>query len=1030
MDALLSMLLGLSVSGTVLALVLMLLRRLAGNRLPSAFYYYAWLLVLLRFLLPVPGLVPQITGQQPGSPVPAYLTDSGRTVTRPFSTEPKLSVHGTTEEAPLPTLVSEENTAVSDAEPVVSVEPVQNRWFDFKQVLLAERFRFTIWVIGMLCSALWYLGGYVRFRRELSRTLRDALPSDYAAYAAVTDEPCPRLYRSRAVSTPMLLGVLHPYILLPDRDYDPVMLQGILAHEMTHHRRHDVPFKWLSVLVSVIHWFNPITYLFRYELDRSCELACDETLLRQMNRDEKQLYGEMLLNLAASRRLPPSVVATSFAVEKRNLKERLVQIMTYKKRGKASLALILAALLLLSACGYAVGPALRSNSTLAAASVTGEPEEALPDSGETKEYTVDNIDDFLAALGSNTVIYLNPGVYDLSAAKDYGEEHPDGAYGWVSAYDGYELVIRGLDNLVIAGHPGDSGEEIVISAVPRYAQVLRFVNCSDVVISALTAGHTEEPGQCAGGVLEFDSCVNTHVTGCKLYGCGVVGIITHNSDTLFAVDTAIYQCSEGAVRMLSSKDLRLINCDIYDCPGKEREHAFNLFQVTTSTGFALLNSAVHDNTANVLLNALSSEEVYVLGTDFENNSFETLFSSNLLAPTVDGCDFGSNRITTWLNGVEYVLSPDGTPLGRPDLENMTLQAKEYDGPKLPQAAAVDGIPTQEGMEYHVTTVDEFLSAIGSDTTIYLDAELFDLSTASNYGGYGNDNYYWVDIFDGPGLVITGVENLRLIGQGKDETTVQAVPRYADVLAFDSCKNVTVANLTAGHLKEAPGSCAGDVLYFSKCQDFHVVDCGLFGCGVFGINTQDCVKGSVLRTEIYECSGGAATLSRTDGLVFTDCSVHDCYDPYFKAEANRIALSDSGDCSFNGMALWSGVNEIGDGTVVVPTPQPFTEDGIPDEPNIYVFYYEQPVNMGFTMRVGDDPVNLTAQIRVEDENGGSFYAGSDFEWTVDAPDCIKLTPSPSRSSCDVEILREHAGPVMLTVTSSDGTFISLPIYCRK
>lgn len=57
MDMPLKTLLILSLGGTLLGLSLMLLRRLLGKKLPSAFYYYAWLLVFLRFLLPLPGLV-------------------------------------------------------------------------------------------------------------------------------------------------------------------------------------------------------------------------------------------------------------------------------------------------------------------------------------------------------------------------------------------------------------------------------------------------------------------------------------------------------------------------------------------------------------------------------------------------------------------------------------------------------------------------------------------------------------------------------------------------------------------------------------------------------------------------------------------------------------------------------------------------------------------------------------------------------------------------------------------------------------
>ena len=51
-------LLVLTLSGSVLALLLLGLRYVALRRMPSTVYYYAWLLVLLRFALPLPGLIP------------------------------------------------------------------------------------------------------------------------------------------------------------------------------------------------------------------------------------------------------------------------------------------------------------------------------------------------------------------------------------------------------------------------------------------------------------------------------------------------------------------------------------------------------------------------------------------------------------------------------------------------------------------------------------------------------------------------------------------------------------------------------------------------------------------------------------------------------------------------------------------------------------------------------------------------------------------------------------------------------------
>ena len=51
-------LLTLTLSGSALTLLLLALRYLLLKRMPSTVYYYAWLLVLLRFVLPLPGFVP------------------------------------------------------------------------------------------------------------------------------------------------------------------------------------------------------------------------------------------------------------------------------------------------------------------------------------------------------------------------------------------------------------------------------------------------------------------------------------------------------------------------------------------------------------------------------------------------------------------------------------------------------------------------------------------------------------------------------------------------------------------------------------------------------------------------------------------------------------------------------------------------------------------------------------------------------------------------------------------------------------
>ena len=203
---------------------------------------------------------------------------------------------------------------------------------------------------------------------------------------------------------------------------------------------------------------------------------------------------------------------------------------------------------------------------------------------------------------------------------------------------------------------------------------------------------------------------------------------------------------------------------------------------------------------------------------------------------------------------------------------------------------------------HVTTVDEFLNALDSNTVIQIDTDLLDLSAAENYGESGGGCYRWEEAYDGPALVIYGVDHLTIQGQGTDKTVIQAVPRYADVLSFLNCSNVHIGNLTAGHVREEPGSCTGDVLEFSSCENVTIEKCGLFGCGVTGIVTMGCKDFAVRLTEIYECSWAGALLTNSRNICFEQCSVHDC-------GMNNIILTESSSASWDEKSLEDGDNLI-------------------------------------------------------------------------------------------------------------------------
>ena len=185
--------------------------------------------------------------------------------------------------------------------------------------------------------------------------------------------------------------------------------------------------------------------------------------------------------------------------------------------------------------------------------------------GERTEVVVSTVDELINAIASDMEIILKDGVYDLSTAKDYGTSWNDVHY-WSEEFDGPALTIYGVDNLVIRSESGDV-KKCTISAVPRYADVLKFKSCTNVTVSGFTAGHTVEPGYCTGGVLYYEDCDNVLVSRCGLYGCGILGVRAELCSAIAVTGCEIYECSYGGIQMGNTSGIKIENCSFRDLGG-------------------------------------------------------------------------------------------------------------------------------------------------------------------------------------------------------------------------------------------------------------------------------------------------------------------------------------------------------------------------------------------------------------------------------------------------------------------------------
>ena len=540
---------------------------------------------------------------------------------------------------------------------------------------------------------------------------------------------------------------------------------------------------------------------------------------------------------------------------------------------KKLLSLMIAVIMLLSlaACG---------SSPAAPAAETEPPETPAPKSEDGRPVVeVTTVDELLAAIAPNTVIELTGQRYMLTEASTYGKDSGSEYYRWNGwdTGDGAELVIENVTGLTIRA----ANRDTCIVTEPRWVNVLQFIGCEDISLEGFTAGHTDG-AYCSGGVLYFDSTKSVTVDGCSLYGCGTEGVAAYGCEDITVTGSEIWNCSQGAVFIYDSKNVSFDNCDFHGITAE-----LGMFRIIESNKFALLNSTVRDSSGDIFISSSGASGVYIGGCEVSNNKFRDMFASELIPVTVEGCVLGDNDIIDWYADMEKLgslyenskaVDPEGNVYSYSELQDMQKTENAVWNAYVPEVSTPEVAVSEDG-KVHVTTVDEFLAAIAPDTTIYLEPGVYDLSTAAGYGVSGTDRYHWDLRFDGPSLVITGVDGLTIEGAGAESVTIAAVPRYADVLGFERCAGLTLRGFTAGHTEEK-GYCTGGVLYFDLCDDAVIDGCALFGCGIMGITASNCADMNVSNTEIYDCEYGAVTLNDSTA-VFDGCDIHDNGGPDFQ-----------------------------------------------------------------------------------------------------------------------------------------------------
>ena len=331
-------------SASILLVAVLVIRGIFGKHMSQRVKYALWLLVAVKFMLPV---------SLPESPVSIYnlldygmeyaqqakemITETKETKTFENNMESTKTLQQTSNGE------AEETTNLTEAENVTN-----NEWNEKKEYITEDgekkqeetelvntneekqeakdvgQLLLIIWVIGTCLVGGFFIISNLYYSNRLKK---------YSILDDTVQGPC-KVYVCDKVESPCLAGVFNPVIYLTKECYETEEIKKyILAHEQEHYYHLDHIWNLIRSMCLACYWFHPLVWIGVMLSKKDSELACDEGVLARLGEQERKAYGNTLIFMAAKESSIGGyfTVAAGMTGGKREMKERVEQIAKKKK---------------------------------------------------------------------------------------------------------------------------------------------------------------------------------------------------------------------------------------------------------------------------------------------------------------------------------------------------------------------------------------------------------------------------------------------------------------------------------------------------------------------------------------------------------------------------------------------------------------------------------------------------------------------------------------------------------------------------
>lgn len=194
-----------------------------------------------------------------------------------------------------------------------------------------------IWCMGMFLLLAYAIVSQIRIRLMV----REAVPFKAGIY--VCD----------AVKSPFILGLVRPCIYIFS-NMKKEEIPYVIAHERAHLRRKDHWWKPIAYLLLSVYWFHPLCWIAYILFCKDIEMACDESVIRDMEFAQKKEYSKALLSCSMQKKM---VLAYPLAFGEVSVKERIQSVLRYKKASVWALVLGILVCIVVAVCFLTNPPA-------------------------------------------------------------------------------------------------------------------------------------------------------------------------------------------------------------------------------------------------------------------------------------------------------------------------------------------------------------------------------------------------------------------------------------------------------------------------------------------------------------------------------------------------------------------------------------------------------------------------------------------------------------------------------------------------